>query len=66
MNLRDQLALMKRGDQKDIYHNNVLIQAVFDYSGVFALAVAEPDTLKPITNFSHTSLKECLEFLQQF
>jgi len=66
INLRDALALMKRGDTKDLFHNNVLIQIVFDYSGTFAIDVCDPETKDKITHYSSKSLKECVAFLERF
>lgn len=66
MSLRDQLALMLRGDYKDVYHNNVLIQVTFDHSGEFAINVCEPDTRQHISHFNSRSLSECVTFLERF
>ena len=66
MNLRNEIALMYRGDSKEFFHNNTLIKVVFDYSGSFAIDVCDPETKEVITHFSSTSLKECVEFLERF
>ena len=66
MNLRNELALMYRGDSKEFFHNNILIKAVFDYSGVFAIEVCDPETKETITQFVTPSLKDCVDFLDRF
>ena len=66
MNLRNEIALMYRGDSKEFFHNNTLIKVVFDYSGTFAIDVYDPETKAIITHYSSTSLKECVDFLERF
>ena len=66
MNLRNEIALMCRGDSKEFFHNNTLIKVIFDYSGTFAIDVCDPETKEIITHYSPTSLKECVEFLERF
>ena len=66
MNLRNEIALMYRGDSKEFFHNNTLIKVIFDYSGAFAIEVCDPETKDTITHFVTTSLKDCVEFLERF
>ena len=66
MNLRNEIALMYRGDSKEFFHNNTLIKVVFDYSGSFAIDVCDPETKEVITHYSSASLKECVDFLERF
>lgn len=66
MNLRNELALMYRGDSKEFFHNNTLIKVIFDYSGAFAIDVCDPETKEIITHYSSASLKECVDFLERF
>lgn len=66
MNLRNEIALMYRGDSKEFFHNNTLIKVVFDYSGAFAIDVCDPETKEVITHYSSTSLRECVDFLERF
>ena len=66
MNLRNEIALMYRGDSKEFFHNNILIKVVFDYSGTFAINVCDPETKDIITQYSSSSLKECIDFLERF
>ena len=66
MNLRNEIALMYRGDSKEFFHNNTFIKVVFDYSGSFAIDVCDPETKEVITHYSSTSLRECVDFLERF
>ena len=66
MNLRNEIALMYRGDSKEFFHNNFLIKVVYDYSGAFAIDVCDPETKDVITHYSSTSLRECVDFLERF
>ena len=66
MNLRNEIALMYRGDSKEFFHNNILIKVIFDYSGTFAIDVCDPETKDIITHYSSISLKECVGFLERF
>ena len=66
MNLRNEIALMYRGDSKEIFHNNTLIKVIFDYSGTFAIDVCDPETKEVITHYYSASLKECVDFLERF
>ena len=66
MNLRNEIALMYRGDSKEFFHNNILIKVIFDYPGTFAIDVCDPETKDIITHYSSTSLKECVDFLERF
>ena len=66
MNLRNEIALMYRGDSKEFFHNNIVIKVIFDYSGSFAIDVCDPETKEVITHYSSTSLKECVDFLERF
>ena len=66
MNLRNEIALMYRGDSKEFFHNNTLIKVIFDYSGAFVIDVCDPETKEVITHYSSTSLKECVDFLERF
>lgn len=66
MNLRNEIALMYRGDSKEFFHNNTLIKVIFDYSGAFAIDVCDPETKEIITHYSSASLKECVDFLERF
>lgn len=66
MNLRNEIALMYRGDSKEFFHNNILIKVIFDYSGTFAIDVCDPETKEVITHYYSTSLKECVDFLERF
>ena len=66
MNLRNEIALMYRGDSKEFFHTNTLIKVVFDYSGSFAIDVCDPETKEVITHYSSTSLRECVDFLERF
>mgnify|MGYP003482476190 FL=1 len=66
MNLRNEIALMYRGDSKEFFHNNILIKVIFDYTGTFAIDVCDPETKDIITHYSSSSLKECIEFLERF
>lgn len=66
MNLRNEIALMYRGDSKEFFHNNILIKVIFDCSGTFAIDVCDPETKEIITHYSSTSLKECIDFLERF
>ena len=66
MNLRNEIALMYRGDSKEFFHNNTCIKVVFDYSGAFAIDVCDPETKEVITHYSSASLRECVDFLERF
>ena len=66
MNLRNEIALMYRGDSKEFFHNNTLIKVIFDYSGTFAIDVCDPETKEIITYYSSTSVRECVDFLERF
>ena len=66
MNLRNEIALMYRGDSKEFFHNNILIKVIFDYSGTFAIDVCDPETKEVITHCSSASLRECVDFLERF
>lgn len=66
MNLRNEIALMYRGDSKEFFHNNTLIKVVFDYSGTFAIDACDPETKEAITHYVSNSLKDCVDFLERF
>ena len=66
MNLRNEIAVMYRGDSKEFFHNNMLIKVIFDYSGTFAIDVCDPETKEVITHYSSASLRECVDFLERF
>ena len=66
MHLRNEIALMYRGDSKEFFDNNILINVIFVYSGTFAIDVCDPETKEIITHYSSTSLKECVDFLERF
>ena len=66
MNLRNEIALMYRGDSKEFFHNNILIKVIFDFTGTFAIDVCDPETKDIITHYSSASLKECVDFLERF
>lgn len=66
LNIRDQLALLYRGERTEFFHNNVLVQAYFSTTGVFEITVADPETKETVTTFETTSLKEAVEQLTRF
>ena len=66
MQLRDQLALMLRGEHKEIHHNNTLIMVTFNKQGIFNIVVKDPENFETITRYSNSSLKSVLEFLDRF
>ena len=65
MTLRDELALMKKGDTKDFMHKHLLLNVAFDYSGRFAIDVCDPETKEIITHTSTPSLKEAVGFIER-